>query len=122
MSISVFILLLLQLFMYFDIFSKFQLKKLFATDKLLDIIVSGASMVAQLVKNPPAVQETPVRFLGQKDPSDPGSDLYSQNTKIALVLWPGEFHGLQSMGSQSWTQLSNFHFTLSFQLILYNSF
>ena len=24
-------------------------------------------MIAQLVKNPPAMQETPVRFLGQKD-------------------------------------------------------
>ena len=27
----------------------------------------GAPLVAQLVKNPPAVQETSVRFLGQKD-------------------------------------------------------
>ena len=25
------------------------------------------SMIAQLVKNPPAVQETPVKFLGQED-------------------------------------------------------
>ena len=29
---------------------------------------SWASLVAQLVKNPPAMQETPVRFLGQEDP------------------------------------------------------
>ena len=28
---------------------------------------SGASLVAQLVKNLPAMQETPVRFLGQED-------------------------------------------------------
>ena len=27
-----------------------------------------ASLVAQLVKNPPAVLETPVQFLGQEDP------------------------------------------------------
>ena len=27
-----------------------------------------ASLVAQLVKNPPAMQETPVWFLGQEDP------------------------------------------------------
>ena len=27
-----------------------------------------ASLVAQLVKNPPAMQETPVRFLGREDP------------------------------------------------------
>ena len=28
---------------------------------------SWASLVAQMVKNPPAVQETEVRFLGQED-------------------------------------------------------
>ena len=27
-----------------------------------------ASLIAQLVKNLPAMQETPVRFLGQEDP------------------------------------------------------
>ena len=27
---------------------------------------------AQLVKNPPAVQETPVQFLGQEDPLEKG--------------------------------------------------
>ena len=29
---------------------------------------SWVSLVAQLVKNPPAMQETPVRFMGQEDP------------------------------------------------------
>ena len=32
----------------------------------------GASLVAQLVKNPPAMQETPVRFLGREDPLEKG--------------------------------------------------
>ena len=32
----------------------------------------GASLVAQLVKNPPAVQETPVQFLGWEDPLEKG--------------------------------------------------
>ena len=32
----------------------------------------GASLVAQLVKNPPAMQETPVRFLGWEDPLKKG--------------------------------------------------
>ena len=27
----------------------------------------GALLIAQLVKNPPAMQETPVRFLGRED-------------------------------------------------------
>ena len=31
-------------------------------------ISSWASLVAQLVKNLPAMRETPVQFLGQKDP------------------------------------------------------
>ena len=31
-----------------------------------------ASLVAQLVKNLPAMQETPVQFLGQKDPLEKG--------------------------------------------------
>ena len=32
----------------------------------------GASLIAQLVKNPPAMQETPVQFLGQDDPLEKG--------------------------------------------------
>ena len=31
-----------------------------------------ASLTAQLVKNPPAMQETLVRFLGQEDPLEQG--------------------------------------------------
>ena len=31
-----------------------------------------ASLVAQRVKNPPAMQETSVRFLGQEDPLEKG--------------------------------------------------
>ena len=32
----------------------------------------GASLIAQLVKNPPAMQETLVRFLGQEDNLEKG--------------------------------------------------
>ena len=31
-----------------------------------------ASLIAQLVKNPPAMQETPVQFLGPEDPLEKG--------------------------------------------------
>ena len=34
--------------------------------------ITGASLIAQLVKNPPAMQETLVRFLGQEDPLEKG--------------------------------------------------
>ena len=30
--------------------------------------MKGVSLIAQLVKNLPAMQETPVQFLGQEDP------------------------------------------------------
>ena len=33
---------------------------------------SWASLVAQLVKNPPMTQETPVHFLGWEDPMEKG--------------------------------------------------
>ena len=33
---------------------------------------SWASLVAQLVKDPPAMWETPVQFLGQEDPLEKG--------------------------------------------------
>ena len=38
---------------------------------------SWASLVAQLVKNPPATQETWVRSLGWEDPLDKGKDTHS---------------------------------------------
>ena len=35
-------------------------------------ILMGASLIAQLVKNPPAVLETLVRFLGWEEPLEKG--------------------------------------------------
>ena len=37
----------------------------------------GASLVAQLVKNPRAMQETPVQFLGQEVPLEKGKATHS---------------------------------------------
>ena len=50
---------------------------------------SWASLVAQLVKNLPAKQETGFRFLGWEDP-------WSRNRLPTPVFWPGEFRGLYS--------------------------
>ena len=50
---------------------------------------SWASLVAQLVKNPPAMRETWVWSLGWKDPLEKGR-------LPTPVFWPGEFHGLYS--------------------------
>ena len=54
---------------------------------------SWASLVPQLVKNPLAMQETWVRFLGWENPLEKGkATQYSEYP----VFWPGEFHGLLS--------------------------
>ena len=37
----------------------------------------GASLIAQLVKNLPAMQETPVQFLGWEDPLEKGKATHS---------------------------------------------
>ena len=39
---------------------------------LFMLYVIRASLIAQLVKNPPAMQETLIRFLGQEDPLEKG--------------------------------------------------
>ena len=46
---------------------------------------SRASLVAQLVKNPPAMQETPVRSLGWEDPLEKG--YASHSSILGLILW-----------------------------------
>ena len=45
----------------------------------------GASLIAQLVKNPPAMQETSVQLLGQEDPLEKGSATHS--SVLRLPLW-----------------------------------
>ena len=42
-------------------------------------------LLTQLVKNPPAMQETLVRFLGQEDLLEKGSATHS--SILALLLW-----------------------------------
>ena len=50
----------------------------------------GASLVAQMGKNPPAMQETLVEFLGWEDPLEMGTATHSS-------IFPGEFHGQRSL-------------------------
>ena len=53
-----------------------------------------ASLIAQLVKNPPAVQETWIQFLGQEDPLEKGKVTHS-SILAWRILWT-----VESMGSQ----------------------
>ena len=50
---------------------------------------AGLSLVAQLVKNRQAMQETWVRSLRGEDPLEKGMATHPS-------IWPGEFHGLYS--------------------------
>ena len=61
---------------------------------------SWASLVAQLVKNPPAMQETCVRSLDCKDAFEKGKATHSIS---------GEFQTVHRV-AKSQTQLSDFHF------------
>ena len=51
------------------------------------VIPTRASLIAQLVKNLPAMQETTFRSLGWEDPLEKGKAIHS-------VFWPREFHEL----------------------------
>ena len=60
---------------------------------------TGASLVAQLVKNLPAVQETWVRSLGWEDL--PEKEMAAHYSILALkISWTEEPGGLQSTGLQ----------------------
>ena len=52
-------------------------------------VLTWAFLIAQLVKNLPAMQETPSWFLGWEDPPE-------KERLLTPVFWPGEFHGLYS--------------------------
>ena len=49
---------------------------------MVKFILSRASLVAQLVKNPPAIQETLLRFLGRKNPLEKGKVTHS-----SILAW-----------------------------------
>ena len=58
-----------------------------------------ASLVAQIVKNLPAVQKTWVQSLGQEDPLEKG--MANHPSVLAWEIpWTEDPRGLQAMGSQ----------------------
>ena len=56
-------------------------------------------LVAQMVKNPPAMQETQVWTLGLEDPLEKGMATHS-SIPAWRIPWTEEPDGLQSMGLQ----------------------
>ena len=61
--------------------------------------------MAQLVKNLPAMQGTPVRSLGWEDSLEKGKATHS-SILAWRIPWTEEPGGLQSMGLQSQTRLN----------------
>ena len=102
---------------------------------LLDLLSTlWDSPIAQLVKNPPAMQETLVCFLGQDSWASlvawefPGKESTCNSGDLGLIPglggfsgeakgYPLQYYGLEnSMAcvhgvAESWTRLSNFHFS-----------
>ena len=66
---------------------------------------SWASLVAQLVKNPPAVRETWVPSLGWEDPLEKGKATHS-----SILSWNYTVHVV----AKNRTQQSNFHLAMVF--------
>ena len=69
-------------------------------------MLSGTLLVAQVVKNLPVMQETQVPSLDLEDPLKKGMATHSSILALRIP-WTKEPGGLQSMESQSQTQLSN---------------
>ena len=64
-----------------------------------EAVITWASLVAQTVKNPPAVRETWIRSLGQEDPLEEG--MATRSSILAWrITWTEEPGQLQSIGSQ----------------------
>ena len=68
-------------------------------------------LVTQLVKNPPAMQETWVQSLGQKDPPEKGKTTHS-SIQAWRIPWT-----VESVGSQRIRHDRDFHFTSLCHLI-----
>ena len=61
--------------------------------------MNWASLVAQMVKNLPAMQDTRIQSLGQEDPLEKGMATHS-SVLAWRIPWTQEPGGLQSMGLQ----------------------
>ena len=70
-------------------------------------MVHWTSLVAQTVKRLSTMWEIRVRSLGQEDPPEKEMAIHS-STIAWKIPWAEEAGRLQSMGSPSQTQLSNF--------------
>ena len=80
------------------------------------LLYSWAPLGAQLVKNPPAMQETWVWSLGWEDPLEKGKATHSS-------LWPGEFYTIYTIQSMGWQKVRQdwAYFTFTLEICLSQS-
>ena len=72
---------------------------------MLSLDILGASLVAQRLKRPPAMQETWVRSMGQEDPLE--KEMATDCSILAWEIpWTEEPGGLQSKGHKESDSLS----------------
>ena len=88
-----------QLSSYFFLCYSVRLSSLFTVKIIFVYLLTWASLVAQTVKNLPAIHETWVRPLGWEDPLE---DSMATHSSILAwrIPWTEELGGLQSMWSQ----------------------
>ena len=72
---------------------------------MLGAVVGGASLVAYLVKNPPAVQETWVRSLGWEGPLEKGKSTHSH-----VPAWRNSMDYIVHGITKTRARLRDFHF------------
>ena len=67
---------------------------------IVNYIKEFSSLIAQLIKNLTAVQETQVQFLGREDP-------WRRKWQHTPVFLPGESHGQRNLAGKIRSPLSN---------------
>ena len=71
------------------------------------MIMWGASLVAQLVKNLPEMQETHVTFLGWENPLEESMATHSSILAWRIPMDRGAWRATVREVTKSWTRLSN---------------
>ena len=86
---------------------------------------SWAFLVAQMVKNPPALQETWAGSLGWEDPLEEGMETHYSILALRIPPRTEEPGGLQSMGLQrvrhDWATKHNIDLVKNFPSLMWNS-
>ena len=80
---------------------------IFSCAYLPSVCLLWASLVAQMVKNLPAMQETWVRSLGWKDPLEEGMAIHSSILAWRILMDRGAWQAIVHEVTNSQTRLNN---------------